>query len=86
MGGEAKRKYSHFFQHNQTGGYKMTVEYRYCSGCGSTTHENQNQCVWCGAKMISECSNCKTNFLSPDFVHCPACGNKIEAPNKALPD
>jgi RNA polymerase subunit RPABC4/transcription elongation factor Spt4 len=62
----------------------MAIEYRYCSGCGSTTHENQKQCVWCGANMISECGNCKTGFLSPDFINCPACGAKIEAPEKTV--
>jgi rRNA maturation endonuclease Nob1 len=34
--------------------------------------------------MITECSNCKTGFSSPDFVHCPACGAKIEAPEKTV--
>lgn len=59
----------------------MAIEYQYCSGCGSTTQENQKECVWCGGKMISECSKCKTAFASPDFMNCPACGAKIEAPN-----
>ena len=61
----------------------MTIEYQYCSGCGSTAHENQKECVWCGAKMISECSSCNAVFSSPDFRHCPACGTKIEVPEKA---
>jgi DNA-directed RNA polymerase subunit RPC12/RpoP len=34
--------------------------------------------------MISECGNCKTGFLSPDFINCPACGAKIEAPEKTV--
>jgi RNA polymerase subunit RPABC4/transcription elongation factor Spt4 len=62
----------------------MAIEYRYCSGCGSSTHEKQKQCVWCGANMISECSNCKSSFESPDFTNCPACGSKIEAPEEIL--
>jgi RNA polymerase subunit RPABC4/transcription elongation factor Spt4 len=64
----------------------MAIEYQYCQGCGSTTQEKQKECVWCGAKMISECSNCKTVFSSPDFRHCPACGTKIDAPEKTLPE
>jgi RNA polymerase subunit RPABC4/transcription elongation factor Spt4 len=62
---------------------KMAIEYGYCSGCGSTTQEKQKECVWCGAKMISECSNCKSGFSSPDFIHCPACGTKIDTPEKS---
>jgi rRNA maturation endonuclease Nob1 len=60
----------------------MTVEYQYCSGCGSTTQEKQKECVWCGGKMIGECSHCQTAFASPEFMNCPACGAKIEAPIK----
>ena len=59
----------------------MAIENQGFSGCGSTPHEAQKQCVWCGANIISECSGLKTD-LAPDFRNCPACGEKIEAPEK----
>ena len=53
--------------------------YKLCAKCGNFSHfaEQQNFCMVCGAKFLSECPRCSEPILYPTAVYCPLCGENL---------